>query len=329
MPERRRYNKAMLRSFFVSLSKAGWAQNTITRWGIARRAASRFVAGETAEQAIQAVKALNAQGLRATLDHLGENTSSLADAESASVEILQMLEEIDRAGVQSNVSIKLSQVGMALNEEICYANLVRILEKARSLGSFIRVDMEDSAVTEKTIRLVRRAAGEGFANVGIVIQAYLRRSEQDVADLLSIPLRIRLCKGAYQEPPEIAFPQKADVDANYDRLARRMIEGTLSAGAPAASADGRTPPIPSIATHDPNRIKYVLKVMDELSLSAQALEFQMLYGIRRDLQQQLAASGNPVRVYVPYGTHWYPYFMRRLGERPANIWFFASNYFRG
>jgi proline dehydrogenase len=318
----------MLRTFFVSLSRASWAQRTISSWGVARRAASRFVAGETIREAIQAVKILNSQGIRASLDHLGENTLDLMGAQQATDEILAVVREIDRAGVQANVSLKLSQIGLNLGEDLCYAHLAQILALARSLGGFVRVDMEESAVTAKTIGLVCRAMDEGYDNVGIVIQAYLRRSEEDVRELLSIPIRIRLCKGAYQEPPELAFPKKADVDANYDRLARILLEATLTARSGAASSDGRFPPIPALATHDPERIKAAQQIMETLGLAKGGLEFQMLYGIRRDLQQQLAADGYPVRVYVPYGTHWYPYFMRRLGERPANIWFFISNYFR-
>jgi proline dehydrogenase len=310
------------------MSKASWAQRTITNWGFARHAAARFVAGETVAEAIQAVQVLNSQGIHASLDHLGENTLNSADAQAATDEIVAALEEIDRAGVQANVSIKLSQIGLNLGEDICHTNLLRIVEKGRESGIFIRVDMEDSTVTEKTIGMVCRITQQGYANVGIVIQSYLRRSEQDIQALLSIPIPIRLCKGAYQEPPEVAFPHKAEVDFNYDRLAHILISGAFSLHSPAASADGRTPPIPAIASHDPRRIQFALQIIKDLKMPKNAIEFQMLYGIRRDLQQQLAREGYPVRVYVPYGTHWFPYFMRRLGERPANIWFFASNYFR-
>jgi len=230
--------------------------------------------------------------------------------------------------VQANVSIKLSQIGMSLDAALCQQNLFNILDRARSAGVFIRVDMEDSTLTEGTLQMVRQAKQNGFGNVGIVIQAYLRRSEGDVRSLLKEGIRVRLCKGAYQEGPEVAFPRKLDVDDNYDRLAQMLLEGALAAGSPQASDDGHTPPIPAIATHDPKRIETVRKLVGSLGLPKHAVEFQMLYGIRRDLQEQLAAAGYGVRVYVPYGTHWYPYFMRRLGERPANIWFFASNFFR-
>ena len=318
----------MLRSFFVSLSKASWAQSTITRWGFARRAAFRFVAGETSAEAVQVVRQLNGRGICASLDHLGENTLNSEDARNAVDAILSIIKEIDRAGVQANISIKLSQIGLNLDAALCRENLVHILETARSCGIFVRVDMEDSTLTDRTLEVVRSVHQQGYDNVGIVIQAYLRRSENDIRSLLQAGIRVRLCKGAYQESPDMAFPKKADVDANYDRLAQLLLEGTQAACAVPASSDGRFPPIPAIATHDPRRIHFTSQLMDRLGLSKHAVEFQMLYGIRRDLQEQLAASGYAVRVYVPYGTHWYPYFMRRLGERPANIWFFVSNYFR-
>ena len=318
----------MLRTFFVSLSHASWAQKTISNWGFARRSAARFIAGESISDAIQAVRQLNAAGINASLDHLGENTLDPAGAERATGEIISIIEEIDRAGVRANVSIKLSQIGLTLDEKVCQLNLAKILAKAASRGVFIRIDMEDSTTTALTVQAVRQAFTSGHENVGLVIQAYLRRSENDIRDLLQHPVRVRLCKGAYQEPAAIAYPQKADVDANYDRLCRMLIEGALAAGSLRASADGRTPPIPAIATHDPARIENARKLIDKLGIARDAVEFQMLYGIRRDLQSQLASSGYPVRVYVPYGTQWYPYFMRRLGERPANIWFFLSNYFK-
>jgi proline dehydrogenase len=318
----------MLRSFFVSLSKALWAQRLITGWGFARRAAFRFVAGETLAEAVQAVRRLNARGIRSSLDQLGENTLNTADAISATNSIIAAITEIERTQVQANVSIKLSQIGLGLGLDLCQKNLFNILETAQKAGIFIRVDMEDSTLTESTLEMVRRASHNGYTNVGIVIQAYLRRSEEDIRCLLEEGIRVRLCKGAYQEPEKVAFPKKADVDSNYDRLAKMLLEGAIAAGSPGASTDGRFPPIPAIASHDPKRIKYARQLIDSLGLPKQAVEFQMLYGIRRDLQEELAAAGYAVRVYVPYGTHWYPYFMRRLGERPANIWFFVSNFLR-
>ncbi len=318
----------MLRSFFVSLSKASWAQRLITNWGFARRAAFRFVAGETLAEAVEVVRQLNSRGIRSTLDQLGENTIELADANAATVSIMASISEIERSQVQANVSIKLSQIGLSLDPELCQQNLRAILDRARAASMFIRVDMEDSTLTESTLQMVYRAKQSGYDNVGIVIQAYLKRSEEDIRNLLKEGLRVRLCKGAYQEGPEVAFPRKADVDANYDRLAKMLLAGAQAAGSMPASSDGRFPPLPAIASHDVKRIEYVRQLIETLGIPKQAVEFQMLYGIRRDLQEQLAAAGYGVRVYVPYGTHWYPYFMRRLGERPANIWFFVSNFFR-
>lgn len=317
----------MLRTIFLSLSKAAWAQRLISRWGFAWRAAQRFVAGETAAQAVQAVSELNAQGITATLDHLGENTSSAAEAQQASEDVLTVLRAIDAAGVQANVSIKLTQLGLKLDEEMCRRSLLRIANEAQRLGIFIRIDMEDSSLTEQTLTLLRWLREQGFA-FGIVIQAYLYRSEADVQALMSEGVPVRLVKGAYREPPQVAYPRKADVDAAFDRLTQALIAGAQRAGAPQRSADGRRPPIPAIASHDEWRLRFAQQAAEQAGLPKMALEFQMLYGIRRDLQQELARDGYPVRVYVPYGTHWYPYFMRRLAERPANVWFFLSNFFR-
>jgi proline dehydrogenase len=320
----------MVRSFFIYLSKALWAQKLITGWGVAWRAASRFIAGETPEDAIRAVRELNARGINATLDHLGEHTSNVDEANQAADDILVILDEIDKAGVKANVSIKLTQIGMGLDEEICLQNLLRILEQARKHGNFIRIDMEDTPYTDLTISIYKAALERGFTpqTVGMVVQSYLYRTEADVKSLLASGTRFRLVKGAYKEPPDKAFPKKADVDANYDLLAKILIDAALKADASTLSPDGRIPPIPAIATHDEKRIAFAKQYAEKVGLPKNAIEFQMLYGIRRDLQEQLVQEGYPVRVYVPYGTHWYPYFMRRLAERPANVWFFLSNFFR-
>jgi proline dehydrogenase len=318
----------MLRSLFISLSRAAWAQRAIPRLGLVKRMAGRFVAGETAEEAIGVIRLLNAKGINATLDHLGENTTSAEAACQAADEVVEMLAVIEHAGVSANVSIKLSQMGLTIDPELCRQNVKRLLDQANALGSFIRIDMEDSALTESTLDVYYWARQQGYEQVGIVLQAYLYRSEADVRKILALAGRVRLCKGAYNEPPQIAFPQKADVDKNYDRLAGLLMEGALQAGNPRLSSRGRIPPLPALATHDEKRIRYIRATAERLKLPKDAFEFQMLYGIRRDLQDQLAAAGYPVRVYVPYGTHWYPYFMRRLGERPANLWFLASNFLR-
>ncbi len=319
----------MLRSFFIYLSKAGWARRIVTHWKIAWRAASRFAAGETLQDAIQAIGVLNAKGIHATLDHLGEHTTNRDEAERATQDVLEMIDAIDQAGVKSNVSIKLSQIGMALDENLCVENLERILCHARDHSIFIRLDMEDSPWVDATLRIYREMRiHRGYENIGVVIQAYLYRSLEDVKDLEAVGTRIRLCKGAYQEPADVAFPKKSDVDANYDRLAEMLMDAALAFGKPESTLDGKFPPIPAIASHDPRRIEHARTYARKISLPKKAVEFQMLYGIRRDLQEQLAAEQYPVRVYVPFGTEWYPYYMRRLAERPANIWFFISNFFR-
>lgn len=319
----------MLRALLLYLSQAGWARQIITNWGFSWRAASRFVAGENLEEAISIIKKLNQKNINATLDHLGEHTTNPEKANNATEEIIEIIKAIDNHRVKSSVSIKLTQIGLDLDEEICAQNLFRILKVASKHNTFVRIDMEDSQWVEKTLHIYNSARKEfSSETIGIVIQSYLYRSQQDVADLLANGSRIRLCKGAYNEPEEIAYPNKSDVDFNFDRLVDDLITGTLSNGSPIISDDGKIPPIPAIATHDDKRILYTKQKVIETGLPKDGLEFQMLYGIRRDLQESLAAEGFPVRVYVPYGSEWYPYFTRRLAESPANVWFFISNYFK-
>ncbi len=319
----------MLRSFLIYLSKAAWARRIVTRWKIAWLVASRFVAGETADDAIRVIRELNARGICATLDHLGESVTDSEEACKATREIISILQEIHRTEVQSGVSIKPSQVGLALDLELYEENLRQILQTARDLNKFVRIDMEDSPFTEDTLSIFLKLWHEGFAgHVGIVIQSYLYRSAKDIHRLMGIGAPVRLCKGAYKEPAEIAFPKKGDVDANFDVLTEMLISGSLLIGLPQVSNCGCFPPIPAIASHDEKRITHAKAYAQKVGLPKEALEFQMLNGIRRDLQEQLVTEGYPVRVYVPYGTEWYPYFMRRLAERPANLWFFVSNYFR-
>jgi proline dehydrogenase len=320
----------MLRSFLIYLSKAPWAQKLVTGWSFAWKAASRFVAGEKVEDAIRTIRELNEKGINATLDCLGEHTSTVDEAAQATSEILTVLDEIDRAGVRANVSIKLTQIGMGLDESVCRDNLGRILERAKEHRNFIRVDIEDTPYTDTTIAIYKAMLERGFTNrhFGMAVQSYLFRAEADTKLLLANKTPIRLVKGAYLEPADKAFPQKADVDANYDLLAKLMLDTSLAEGSK-LSEDGRIPPIPAIASHDEKRIEFALSYAGKIGLPKELLEFQMLYGIRRDLQEKLSKQGYPVRVYVPFGTHWYPYFMRRLAERPANIWFFISNFFRG
>ncbi len=319
----------MLRSFLIYMSKAAWAQKMITGWGFAWRAASRFIAGTRIEEAIRAIRTLNDPQINATLDHLGENTSKPEEASEATTAILNILDEIQKEGVRANVSIKLTQIGLGLDENMCAQNLERILAHARDLGNFIRIDMEDTPYTDKTINLFLQMRKKGYKNTGIALQSYLYRTEADARKVLEDHSPVRLIKGAYQEPPDKAYPKKADVDANYDLLAKILIDAALAADCPRLSPDGRIPPIPSIGTHDEHRIEFAKQYAQKVGLPKDAMEFQMLYGIRRDLQEQLVREGYPVRVYVPFGTHWYPYFVRRLAERPANLWFFISNFFKG
>jgi proline dehydrogenase len=320
----------MLRSFLIYLSKAAWAQKLVTSWSFAWRAASRFVAGETVGDALRAIRELDEKCINVTLDHLGEHTSTVEEADKATEDILLVLNEIDKAGVRANVSIKLTQIGMGLDEEICRQNLARILEQVKKHGNFLRIDMEDTPYTDITLALYYSMLQRGFnvSQVGLVVQSYLYRTEADVRKLLEYNTHLRLVKGAYKEPTDKAFPKKADTDANFDLLTKLMIDAALKIDANKISVDGRVPPVPAIATHDEKRIAFAKQYAEKVGLPKEAVEFQMLYGIRRDLQEQLVNEGYPVRVYVPFGTHWYPYFMRRLAERPANIWFFVSNFFR-
>ena len=320
----------MLRSSLIYLSKAAWAQKLITNWSFASKAASRFVPGEKAEDVIRAIRELNKSGFNATLNHLGEHLSTADEAEKATDEILLVLNEIDKANLKSNVSIKLTQIGIGLDERICQQNLVQILTQVKKCNNFLRVDMEDTPYTDITISLYRSMLERGFdqQHIGLVLQAYLFRTEDDLRQLLKEGTRIRLVKGAYDEPTDKAYSKKADTDANYDLLTKIMIDAALEMDANSVSEDGRRPPYVAIASHDENRIAFAKQYAEKVGLPKTAIEFQMLYGIRRDLQNQLLKDGYPVRVYVPYGTQWYQYFMRRLAERPANVWFFISNYFR-
>jgi proline dehydrogenase len=320
----------MFRSFLIYLSKAGWAQRIVTGWGFVWRMASRFIAGDKIDDAIRVVKFLNEKGINATLDHLGEHTSTIEEAEQATQDILNILDEIEQSEVRANVSIKLTQLGMGLDEEVCRRNLGRILDRAKQYKNFVRIDIEDTPYTDTTIALFRAMLERGFktSQVGMAVQSYLYRTEADVRALLEAGTRFRLVKGAYKEPPDRAYPKKSDVDANFDLMAKIMIDASMALGAPKLSKDGRVPPLPALGTHDEARIDFACQYAQKIELPKTALEFQMLYGIRRDLQERLVTDGYPVRVYVPFGTHWYPYFMRRLAERPANVWFFVSNFFK-
>jgi len=308
----------MMRAMLLKLSQNHTMQSAFSRYRFAQRAARRFIAGERLEEAIAVVRELNAKNILATLDHLGENTTNEREAIAAADEYLKILDAIARTGVQSEISLKLTQMGLDISYELCLQNMRRIVERARQYQNFVCIDMESSAYTDRTLDLYERLRREGFDNVGPVIQAYLRRSERDIEKLIEWGARVRLCKGAYQEPPEIAFPKKRDVDANYLKLLEKLFS-------PRAQEQGV---YPAIATHDEKIIRWALQYVRAHKIPTDRFEFQMLYGIRRDLQIHLAQAGYRVRVYVSYGTHWYPYFMRRLAERPANVLFVLRNLFR-
>ena len=306
-----------MRAFFLWMSHSKFLHRLIISLVFARRAARRFVAGETIDDAIAAIRALNAGGILATVDHLGENVSTEADARRATEDYLAVLDRIGKEGVKSHASLKLTQLGLDIGVDFCRENVARILRQAKEIDAFIRIDMESSEYTSRTLDAYRSLRRE-HENVGIVIQSYLYRSKDDVAALCQEGANVRLCKGAYKEPPDKAFPRKADVDASYVALAHMLLSDDARAqGAYAA-----------IATHDPKMIEAAKAYVAEHHAPRDRFEFQMLYGIRRDLQQQLVQEGFTVRVYVPYGAEWYPYFMRRLGERPANVWFLLRNLFR-
>ena len=320
----------MLRSFLIYLSQAGWAQRMVTGWSFAWNVASRFVAGETNEEAMAVVRKLNAKGINATLDQLGEHTSMAEEAVQSTEQILGILDAIEEADVRAGVSIKLTQIGMGLDSTICRQNLRRILERAQEYKNFVRIDIEDTPYTDITIEAYNAMLANDYSpeTVGMAVQSYLYRAEEDTRKMLEDRTRFRLIKGAYKEPPDLAYPKKEDVDANFDLLTKILMDAALAAGSPKVSEDGRIPPIPAIATQDDKRVDFAKQYAKKIELDKEAFEFQMLYGIRRDLQNQLIEEGYQVRVYVPSGTQWYPYFMRRLAERPANLWFFISNFFK-
>lgn len=319
----------MLRSILIYLSQAAWMRRLMMGWKIARKVALRFVAGETLEQAVSTVQAINQQGMVATMDMLGEHTENAAQASQTTDEIIRILDTIDTTGIQSGLSVKLTQIGLSLGEDLCEENLLRILRFAAEKNIFVRIDMEDSSCVDATLRLYWKMRHEyHLDNVGAVIQSCLYRSEEDTAELLAEGTRIRMVKGAYKEPSEIAYPHKADVDAAFDRLTKMMLDHAVSPDSPAISDDGRWPPVTAIGSHDDARINYAVAYAQELGVPKEKVEIQMLHGIRRELQQELTSQGYPVRIYVPFGQEWYPYFMRRLAERPANLWFFIGNFFK-
>jgi proline dehydrogenase len=301
-----------MRQGILWLSERQGIFNFVRRNRLARKFASRFVAGETIDSAVAAARDLASRGITASLDLLGESVTAEAEAVAARDQYLAMLDRMAAAaGVEVNVSVKLTQMGLDIGEELCAANLIRILDKAQAVNGFVRLDMEGSDYTQRTLDFFERRLLERYGrHCGVVIQAMLRRSEADVAKLVALKARVRLCKGAYLEPPSVAFPDKADVDRNYVTLMERLLVGGN---------------YPGIATHDQAIIAHAREFVRKEGIAAGRFEFQMLYGVRRDLQHQLVRAGHRMRVYVPFGTQWYPYLMRRLAERPANIAFILGN----
>jgi len=300
------------KGFFHLLARSRALKKLASRHGMAtpRSFARRFIAGEEIDEALATCRAIQARGMLVTLDHLGESVTTLAEADTASRDYLELMDRMAAAGIERNISIKLTQLGLDTDLGIAVDNLRRVLETARRLDFFVRVDMESSAFVQRTLDVFDTIWQQEYRNAGVALQAMLRRSEKDLDHLIALRARVRLIKGAYREPGSVAYPNKGDVDRAYSRMLRRLLlEGNY----------------PAIATHDPAMIAEARHVAAEHDIARDRFEFQMLYGIRRDIQAALLADGYRLRIYVPYGREWFPYFMRRLGERPANALFVARS----
>jgi proline dehydrogenase len=305
-------NHAM-RSAILAAADSPRVQRVVQKHGM-RLGAGRFVAGETLDQCIPVLRSLNERGLAANTTLLGEGVRDEAEARAVVSAYEEVISRLVDEGLRANVALKLTHLGLELDEEVAYGNVKQLVEHAQRLGTFLRIDMEQSAFVDATLRIYRRLREDGLDNVGTVLQAYLYRSEEDLAALLPLDPNLRIVKGAYLEPAEIAYPDKADVDAAYVRLVEASLAGT-----------GYT----AVATHDERMIDRAIRFAEEHDIDRDRFEFQMLYGVRPRLQQDLAARGYKVLVATPYGPEWYPYLMRRLGERPANMLFFVRNLLRG
>lgn len=304
-----------LRSAFIALSRNRMLRHLGERSRIGIKLSSRFVAGMEIEDALRVAEAVTNQGMSVSLDSLGESVTSDTEAHTAAEVYHRLLDAIATRKLNANVSVKLTQMGLLLSQDLAESIVDNLVQHARSVNNFVRIDMEDSSLTQVTLDIVRRLNAKPVlrGTVGTVIQSYLYRSQADVEQLLAEGIRIRLCKGAYKEPPEVAFPKKADVDANYVKLTNMLLD---------------SPAYHGLATHDEEMIATTKKIAAQLKVDPSRYEFQMLFGVRRDLQRQLVKDGHNVRVYVPFGHEWYPYFMRRLAERPANVFFLAKNLLR-
>ena len=299
----------MLREFFLFLSRASWAQAAITHFPPSRRMARRFVAGSTIEETLPTLKTLNQQGMHATVDFLGESVATADEARKASDEYLRALVQIAEHGVRANVSLKLTQFGLDIDHALCVENVLRVVEKARACGTFVRIDMEGTPHTDRTLAVVD-ALRRSHDWVGTVLQAYLYRTEQDCRDLAYEGSRIRLCKGAYKEPESVAFQAKEDVDKAYVRCMRILFD---------------SPCYPMIASHDPRLVEIAGALATRADRAKGTYEHQMLYGVRPDEQRRLAKAGERMRVYIPYGAEWYGYMVRRMAEKPANMALFVKS----
>jgi proline dehydrogenase len=299
---------ALSKSAFHALARSRTLKRIASRYGLSRDRgfARRFIAGETLDEAIAAARAVEAGGLSLTLDYLGESVSALDEADAATREYGEMIDRIVASGIQRNISLKLTQLGLDLDRARCLDHLQTIVRTGSAHDVFVRIDMENSPYIDATLEIFETLWAEGLRNVGVVLQSALHRSEQDLERVLALGARVRLVKGAYKEPADIAWQRKAEVDAAFLRMTRRLLDaGTF----------------PALATHDPAMIGAAKRYASERQIPPSRFEFQMLYGIRRDLQSALHAAGYGVRVYIPFGREWFPYFMRRLGERPANVGF--------
>jgi len=305
----------VLRAAFISLSESKSLRSAAEKTWTGRRVSRRFVAGTTIEDALAATQAMNRLGLSVSVDNLGENVTNADEARHSAQLYHRLLDRMSEQGLDANVSLKLTHMGLDVDEAMAYQISSEVVEHAVRINNFVRVDMEGSPYTQRTLDFVHRLhRAPGLAgHVGAVIQSYLFRSEKDVEDLIACGIRIRLCKGAYKESPQIAFEKKTDVDANYIKLMKMLLKSGIYHG---------------MATHDERMIRATIEFAQKEKIPPQAFEFQMLYGVRRDLQQRLVKEGWRCRVYIPFGTEWYPYFMRRLAERPANMLFIIKNLFR-
>ena len=305
----------MLRAAFISLSESKSIRSAAEKTWIGQRLSRRFVAGTQVEDALAATRAMNQLGLSVSVDNLGENVTNADEARHSAQLYHQMLDQMAAQGLDANVSLKLTHMGLDVDEKMAYEIASNLVQHAVRINSFVRVDMEGSTYTQRTLDFVHRLhqQPENAGHVGAVIQSYLKRSEKDVEQLIAGQIRVRLCKGAYKEPPDIAFEDKADVDASYIALMKMLLKSGVYHG---------------IATHDETMIRATIEFAQKEKIPASAFEFQMLYGVRRDLQLKLIKDGWRCRVYIPFGTEWYPYLMRRLAERPANAIFILKNLFR-